>query len=113
MDGGVEQVRIGALRHRVTFQRLTVTQDDYGGTVKSWVDHATVWAVVEYLSGRELWQAQQANSEASGRVRIRHREDIEPTMRIVHGSKYLEIITVLPVDSKDREMHLLFKEALD
>jgi len=81
--------------------------------VETWADHATVWATVEYLSGRELWQAQQANSEANGRVRIRHRADVDPTMRIIYGSKTLEIITVLPADTKNRELHLLFKEALD
>ena len=117
----------GELRQRLTFQSLTVGQDSYGGITESWLpiidptdpaynaaafEAATVWAEVEYLSGRELWQAQQANSEASGRVRMRYRSDIVPTMRIAHGSKYLEIISVLPADNKGRELELLFKEWL-
>ena len=106
-------MRAGSIRHRVTFQKLTETQDPMGGIVEGWTDHATVWAEVQYLTGREYWQAQQANSEAEGRVRIRHRDDIEPTMRVVYGTKHLHILSPFTYDSKNREMHILFKEALD
>jgi SPP1 family predicted phage head-tail adaptor len=121
-------MRAGALRHRVTFQTLTLTQDDYGGMVQAWLpvvdstdpaynatafNAATVWAEVNFLSGREYWDAQKANSEAQGRVKIRHRSDIVPTMRIVYGSKILHILAPFTYDTKNQEMHILFKEALD
>ena len=108
-------MRAGALRHRVTFQKLTITQGSRGGTVEAWADHATVWGAVEYtrIGSREFWSARQANSEAQGVVKIRHRTDIEPTMRIKYGSKYLHILAPVDHDTKNRELHLLFKEALD
>ena len=106
-------MRAGTLRDYVTIQSLTTSQDAYGGVTETWADFASVWANVEYLTGNELWRAQQANSEARGRVRIRHRNDIKPTMRIKHGSIYLDILSVLPADNKGRELELPFKEWLD
>ena len=107
-------MRAGALRHRVTFQHKVFIQDPYGGQVQEWQNHATVWAEVGYsrVGSREFWDAQKANSEAQGAVRIRHREDINPDMRMVYGSKVLEILVPFTYDTKNREMHILFKEAL-
>ncbi len=107
-------MNVGDLRHRVTFQNLSVAQDAYGGIVESWVDHVTVWAEVNYtrVGSREFWDAQKANSEAHGTVRIRGRDDISPEMRIVYGSKTLHILVPLTYDTKNREMRILFKEAL-
>ena len=103
----------GGLRHRVTFQNMVVTQGAAGGVVKTPKNHVTLWAAVEYLGGKQYWQAKQANSEAQGRVRIRHRTDIDPTMRIKYGTKTLELIAPFTYDTKNSEMHILFKEALD
>lgn len=106
-------MRGGKLRDKVTIQKLTTSQDSYGGVTESWSTQASVWANVEYLSGNELFRAQQANSQAKGRVTIRRRTDIEPTMRILHGSDYLEIISVYPSDNMGKATELLFKEWLD
>ena len=104
--------RAGELRHRITFQSLTSGQDDSGGPTETYTDYVTVWGAVEYNSGREYWQAQQANSEVQGKVRIRHRTDITPDMRIKYGAKFLHIISPFTYDTKNVEMHIPFKESL-
>ena len=108
-------MRAGALRHRVTFRAMTEIEDAWGGKIEQWADHVTVWAEVNYtrVGSREYWEAQKANSEAQGVVRIRYRDDIEPSMQIVYGSKTLHILAPFTFDTKNREMHILFKEALD
>lgn len=106
-------MRAGNLRDYITIQSLTTGQDAYGGVTETWGTFVSVWAEVQYLTGNELWRAQQANSEARGKVRIRYRSDIKPTMRIKHGDVYLDILTVLPLDNKSRELELLFKEWLN
>lgn len=105
----------GKLRHRITFQNLVITIDPYGGQTQEWQDFVTVWAEVLYSSvgSREFWDAQKANSEAQGVVRIRHREDITPEMRIKYGSKLLHVLVPFTYDPKNWEMRILFKEALD
>lgn len=73
------------LRHRITFERPGLTQDPVSGEIRSdWTDVATVWAEITDLSVREFLSAQAAQSEVSTRIRIRYREDIDATMRIVH-----------------------------
>lgn len=79
-------MRAGDLRHRITFQALGPAQDPVTGEeIEGW---ATVWekvpASVEPLSARDLIAAQAGQSEASGRMVIRYRPGVLPTMRILH-----------------------------
>jgi SPP1 family predicted phage head-tail adaptor len=79
-------MRAGALRHRITFQASGLTQDpETGEMLLGW---ETVWekvpASVEPLSARDLIAAKAGQSEASGRMVIRYRAGVLPTMRILH-----------------------------
>jgi SPP1 family predicted phage head-tail adaptor len=79
-------MRAGALRHRITFQSPGLIQDPgTGEMLQGWT---TVWekvpASVEPLSARDLIAAQAGQSEASGRMVIRYRPGVLPTMRILH-----------------------------
>lgn len=79
-------MQAGRLRQRITFQALGLTQDPgTGEEIDGW---ETVWdkvpASVEPLSARDLIAAQAGQSEASGRMVIRYRPGVLPTMRIVH-----------------------------
>ena len=103
-------MRAGLLRHRVTIQNLTTTQDSFGDVVEDWSNFATVWAQVEDLSGREFFAAVQVNSEIKTRARIRYMEGIKPTMRILHGTRTLEIIAPIDPDGKRRMLELLCRE---
>ncbi len=103
----------GRLRHRITFESPSTDQDAAGGLTPTWTAHCTVWAEVQYLDGREYWQAQQTNSEAQGRITMRNRTDITPDMRVIYGTHTLHILTPFTNDPKNRMMRILFKEALD
>ena len=103
----------GGLRHRVKFQKPIPTEDARGGPVVEWADHVTIWGEVMYLSGTEYWAARQDNSRAEGRVRIRYRDDINPTMRMVYDGRVLEILSLIPFGSRKTELHIMFKENLN
>ncbi len=103
----------GGLRHRVTIQQKTNSLDAWGGPVETWEDYVKIWAEVIFMSGGELWAARQSNPELEGRIRIRYRDDINSLMRVKHGNKTLEILSVIPFDSKHTFLHLLFKEVKD
>ncbi|SDS42081.1 phage head closure protein [Pseudomonas prosekii] len=79
-------MQAGRLRQRITFQSPGLTQDPVTGEeIEGWT---TVWdkvpASVEPLSARDLIAAQAGQSEASGRMVIRYRIGVLPTMRILH-----------------------------
>ena len=104
-------IRAGKLRHRVTLQAKSVTRDDMGGEIIVWTDVATVYAQVEALSGRALMAAQQAQSEVSGRILLRHRADIQPDWRVVHGSDIYAIHAII-TDLSGEELNLQVSKGL-
>lgn len=79
----------GKLRHRVTIQKPTITQDTATGAVtQAWADlYANVPASVEPLSVKEYLQSRSDQSETSIRVVIRYRGGLTPDMRILHRGK--------------------------
>ena len=109
-------MRAGKLRHRIQLQAATKAQSTSGEQTLTWptTDHdantTVAWADVRDLGGRELLQAQQANSEATIRVRLRHVAGITTAHRVVHGTRTLQIVAVIP-DGRSRSLELLCKEA--
>lgn len=94
-------MRIGKLDRRVLIERPVETQNEFGEPVKTWVTVATVWAEVTPLSGRELFAAQQIVPEASLRIRIRYRSDIDETMRITHDGKVYGVQHIAEIGRRD------------
>lgn len=88
----------GALRHSVTIQSRSSTQDSAGQPLLTWSDVATVWASIKMLSGvatlRTHADADLSITRAS--IRIRYRADVNAGMRVKHGTNYYAIKSVLP-----------------
>jgi SPP1 family predicted phage head-tail adaptor len=96
-------VDIGKMRERVTIKSPTEVRSRSGETKLDWdTTLATVWASVEGLSSRDIMQAQQANVIATHRIRIRHRDDVTHTHRIVWRDRTMEIASV--TDRMGREV---------
>jgi SPP1 family predicted phage head-tail adaptor len=108
-------MRAGQLRHRVTIQRLVEgsPQQDAGGTPDdAWSEYFTCYAEVAPLRGRELIAAQQVNSEVTGTIRIRYRDDktVTTAMRAVFESRNFDILAVVDPLERHRELVLYVKE---
>lgn len=89
-------MRTGKLRHRITLQRPGLSQDPVSGEMlPGWQDVAPVWASIEPLSAREFIAAQAGQSEVSARIVIRHRTDVDATMRALYRGKVYNIHGVL------------------
>ena len=86
-------MRSGKLRQRITIQSSGLVQDtESGEMITAW---SSVWekvpASVEPLSARDLIAAQAGQSEATGRMVIRYRAGVLPTMRILYRSEVYTI----------------------
>lgn len=103
-------MRAGELRHRVTIQQPVESRNSFGEVTVTWQDVATVWAAIEPLRGREFWEARQTVAEMDVRIRIRYRSGITPKMRVVWGSKVYDIESVIDVESRRKELHLMCRE---
>lgn len=104
-------MRAGTLRHRVTFQVQTETQDTEGQRLDDWTTVATVWAEVADVGAREIVRAGVTTAEATTVIRCRHRSDITTGMRALHRDRTLEIVGP-PIDreGRDRELEILCRE---
>lgn len=90
------------LRHRVDIQSVTIAND-----VETWANFATaIPAAIEPLRGREYWEAQKVNAEASVKITIRYRSGILPTMRVKWGTRIFNLISP-PINTGERNRELV------
>lgn len=100
----------GELRHRVTIQQPAENESSMGTVVEGWQPYATVWAAVEPLRGREYLQTLETHSELTARIRIRYLAGITPNMRVLYNNRIFNIVAVIDVDERHRELQLMCSE---
>lgn len=87
------QIDARKLDREITFQRK-VPDDSFNGAGKeSWAPVATVWAQVQDVLPSRAERIAEGLSIANrpARIRMRYRDDITPDMRIIHGSRVMQI----------------------
>lgn len=88
-------IRAGRLRHRITFQRKVVDTGFTSAGTEAWEPVATnIPAEVQDVrpSRGEKTSDGMTTSTRMARVTLRWRAGITPDMRIVHGTRVMEII---------------------
>jgi SPP1 family predicted phage head-tail adaptor len=107
-------MRAGELKHKIKIEEPVYGRDAAGGKTITWTEVCDVWAAIEPLKGREYIETQKVASEITVRIRIRHRDDIEPHMRVTHIAKSIvyEIVAVIPVREHGEELHLMCKRVV-
>lgn len=106
-------MRAGKYRHRVNLQTpVDGAADGAGGrAAPTWTNVvANLAAKVVPLTGREQFQQQQINPSVNHRVEIRYRSGITSKMRILYGTRELYIDSVIDVEERHREIHLMCEE---
>lgn len=106
-------MRAGRLRHRLTVERFTTTQNAFGEEEQTWATLATVWGGIEPLRGNERQRAMQVQSTEEVRIVLRWSSeiaDLNAADRVVFGSKVYDISAVLSIDERNREFHVMARE---
>jgi SPP1 family predicted phage head-tail adaptor len=106
-------MRAGELKQRVTLKKPVKSRGDWSELVTTYEDVATVWAAIEWGSGRRYFEAKQLNAEVQGVIRIWYRSDVKPYWRIGYGSRTFQIISISNYREEDVELHIQVKEAQD
>lgn len=94
-------MRSGRLDRRLTLQRKTATENDYGEPVESWTTLATVWAEKIPVRGAERYAAMQTVAEVEERFRIRYRKDLTPLDRVICGNITYDVLGVLEIGRRE------------
>ncbi len=108
-------MNVGQYDQSVVLQRRIEERTARGEAVITYIDGNRVWASVEPLTGRELYQAQQTQSEITTRIRMHWRRGVTERMRIKHCTSYqdpatfdvYDVLSVIDWKSAHKELHLM------
>lgn len=100
-------MRAGDLRHAITIEAATATQNSFGEPVQSWEPFAQAWASREELSGRESFVADQKKHDVLTRFVTRFLPGITPQMRLRSGEDLYEIVSATDEEGRRRTLIIL------
>jgi SPP1 family predicted phage head-tail adaptor len=100
----------GLLRERIAIEQESNVSDDQGGSTLSWTNVCTIWGRVSPVRGREALQGMQVQDETMHRITIRYRTDITPKMRVVWGSRIMNIREVTNPDEHKKYLQLMVED---
>ena len=106
------RINPGELRHRITFQKLNNSQNEYGEISEFWEDILNIRAGIYPISGKEFFAAETVNSEITHKVKIRYVEGLTPNMRINFNNRIFSIESIINFQEKNIELQLLCKELI-
>jgi len=104
-------MKSGELRHYVTLERQTTTQNNIGEPIVTWIEFAPTYAKIEPLTGREYFSAKEKQNEVTTRITIRFVDGVTEDMRVNHNGRIYEIDAVLNVDERNERIQIMCHEA--
>lgn len=94
-------MQAGKLRHRIKLYRPTASRSATGAVKQVvWEHILTLWGRFTPLSVKDIITGQAHDTQVTARCMIRHRTDINGTMRVEHMGKMYEIVGE-PLADKD------------
>ena len=103
----------GILNRRIVIQTKVPTRGASGEEVIVWSVVAIVKGSAEPLRGQEYLEATRLQADLDIRFRIRYRDGIKPSMRVMYDDRYFNIVSVIHVKEQRREIQLMCKELLE
>jgi SPP1 family predicted phage head-tail adaptor len=101
-------MQAGRLRYRLRFEKPVRISDESGEViVDQWVEAFTVWGSVEPLTGREYLASAEFRPGVTTRIRVRWRDDLDTSLRVLHAGTVYDIQAVLPVMGLHKEAQVM------
>lgn len=96
-------MRAGDLDKRGTIQYKKKSVNSFGEDIETPTDLATVWCSIEPVTGKEKWLQQERISEATFKIRMRYRSDVNVTMQMKYKNRIFDFLAVINSyeDNKD------------
>ena len=105
-------MQAGELNKRGTIQYPSKSKNTFNEDIETWTDLATVWCSIEPVSGSEKWLQQERVSEATFKIRMRYRSDVNERMRMKYKNRYLQFLSVLNLGENSIELLSPAKEVI-
>lgn len=100
----------GKLRHSITIRKQDTTRNSFGERVTTWIDVAIVRAAKEPLLGNQYFQAEALQSKVEVKFQCRYFAGVDNTMRVYNDGLLYEILSVVDVEGRHREMVIYAKK---
>jgi len=104
--------RAGELCHRVTIQHKTTVYDEYNYETEAWADFKPLWGRITFLSVKDGLTAKAAGSEATARLRLRKRKDIDTGMRVLFDGQTFQIVSPPKPDNENGRIYMTLELSL-
>lgn len=105
-------MQAGKLRHKLIIQQQTPTKNEHKEDIITYTTFKEVYGDIQIGQGKEFYYASKVNAEITGAIKIRYLQGVNPTMRIQFGSRYFDILSVIDVGERTREMILGVREVV-
>ena len=104
-------MRSGNLKHKVTIQTYSETQNDFGEVVKGWIDFKTSYAAILPLRAKEFYKV-GTHAEVTHKIEMRYADGVKPKMRVIHGAREFSIESVLNIREANKTLQLICTEVI-
>lgn len=91
-------MNVGKMRHRIEIQVYSDFENELGEMTKQWITYKTLWAEKKQLRGNNSLDADKEGIEYTYRFKIRYRNDLDESMRIVHRGIVYDIKHINSID---------------
>lgn len=110
--GSVRKQKISAMRHRITIQSPTETQDGTGQPIVAWTNFATSQPA-EYIpaNGIEGMRGRQLEAGVKGVFRMNYLSGVTTKMQIVHNGISYGIVSVNAIEGVNRNLEIMVKSS--
>ncbi len=104
--------RAGELYHRVTIQHKTTTYDEYNYETEAWTELKRLWGKISFLSVKDGLTAKAAGSETTARLKLRKRDDIDSSMRVLFDGQTFQIVSPPKPDNENGRIYMTLELSL-
>ena len=104
--------RAGELCHRVTIQQKTTVYDEYNYETEAWTEFKKIWGKISFLSVKDSLTAKAAGSETTARLKLRKRDDIDSSMRVLFDGQTFQIVSPPKPDNENGRIYMTLELSL-
>jgi SPP1 family predicted phage head-tail adaptor len=107
-------MQAGTLRARVAVQEPLEARDDIGGVQQVWLTVAEVWAGIEPLRAKELFEAQSIEARLSHRITLRAYRGLQTRWRLMEiaTGRVFQIYSTRDLHERHRTTEVLAMELI-
>ena len=107
-------MRSGNLRHKITFQTIGNTLNDFGEIEQgNYQDFKTVWSSITPISGKETFLANKDFATVTHKIKIRFITDLNASMQIDYMGRKFRIKNIRNFGELGKELEILAEEQIN